>query len=163
VIEWVRERLGPGITLRRASGLVLVPAILVLADVAADRTALKFLLLPPLGALTYLLFVNPLGVDMNIRRVVVAPTATALMAWALASTVGYNAVSVAVATVGTMLILWLLAAPAVVPPLALALLTVLLHDEVRGQVDYVLSVFVFSAVIYCLHRIWLRLPLDRGT
>jgi hypothetical protein len=85
------------------------------------------------------------------------------MAWALASTVGYNAVSVVVATVGTMLILWLLAAPAVVPPLALALLTVLLHDEVRGQVDYVLSVFVFSAVIYCLHRIWLRLPLDRGT
>jgi hypothetical protein len=139
---------------------VLVPLILVLADVAADRTALKFLLLPPLGALTYLLFVNPTGVEMNIRRVVIAPTATALFAWILASTAGYNAVTVAAATVGTMAILWLLQSATMVPPLALALLTVLLYKVVRGQVDYVLSVFIFTAAIYLIHRLWLRLPLD---
>jgi hypothetical protein len=145
---------------RLLTALVLVPAILVLADVAANRTALKFLLLPPLGALTYLVFVNPAHVEMNIRRVVVAPTATATLAWLMATWIGYNALSVAAVTVGTMLILWALRAVAVVPPLALALLTVLLYKDVRGQVDYVLSVFVFTAAIYCLYRLWLRLPID---
>lgn len=150
----------PGLHARRASALVLVPVILVVADVAANRTALKFLLLPPLGALTYLLFVNPAGVEMNLRRVVVAPTLTATFAWGLATGIGYNAVTVAAATVGTMLILWLLRSATIVPPLALALLTILLYKDVRGQVDYVLSVFIFTAAIYLIHRLWLRLPLD---
>ena len=74
--------------LRRVSALLIVPAILVIADVAANQTALKFLLLPPLGALTYLVFVNPGKVQMNVRRVVICPTATALFAWALANTIG---------------------------------------------------------------------------
>lgn len=146
------------LNLRRASALVLVPAILVIADVAANRTALKFLLLPPLGALTYLVFVNPARVEMNIRRIVIAPTATATLAWLMATWVGYNAVSVAAVTIGTMLILWILRAVSIVPPLALALLTVLLYKDVRGQVDYILSVFIFSAALYCIYRIWLHLP-----
>lgn len=149
-----------GLNLRRATALVLVPAILVIADVAANRTALKFLLLPPLGALTYLVFVNPALVEMNVRRIVVAPTATAALAWLLATWVGYNAVSVAAVTIGTMLILWVLRAASIVPPLALALLTVLLYKDVRGQIDYILSVFIFTAALYCIYRIWLRLPLD---
>lgn len=146
---------------RRVTALVLVPVILVIADVAANRTALKFLLLPPLGALTYLLFVNPARVEMNVRRVVVAPTLTAIFAWLLATYVGYNALSVAAVTVGTMLILWLLRAVTIVPPLALALLTILLYKDVRGQVDYVLSVFIFTATIYLIYRLWMRLPLER--
>ena len=147
---------------RAATGIVLVPLILVIADVAANRTALKFLLLPPLGAMTYLVFVNPARMEMNIRRVVVAPKATAALAWILATWVGYNAISVAAVTIGTMLILWILRAVSVVPPLALALLTVLLYRAVRDQVDYILSVFIFSAAVYCLYRIWLRLPLSPG-
>ena len=146
---------------RKVSAFVLVPAVLVVADFAADRTALKFLLLPPLGALTYILFVNPANADMNVRRVIICPTATALLAWTLASTLGYNAVSVALATIGTMAIMWGLEAPSIVPPLALALLTILLHQEVRGRLDYVLSVFIFTVAIYCIHRVWVRLPLDR--
>lgn len=146
---------------RRVTAVVLVPVILVIADVAANRTALKFLLLPPLGALTYLLFVNPARVEMNVRRVVVAPTLTAIFAWLLATYVGYNALSVAAVTVGTMLILWLLRAVTIVPPLALALLTILLYKDVRGQVDYVLSVFIFTAMIYLIYRLWMRLPLER--
>jgi hypothetical protein len=145
---------------RKLSALLLVPTILVIADVAADRTALKFLLLPPFGALTYVLFVNPAGVEMNIRRVVVCPTAVALLAWILANTIGYNAVSVALATIGTMLIMWSLGASSIVPPLALALLTILLHQEVRGRVDYIVSVFLFTVAIYWIYLLWLRLPLD---
>lgn len=148
--------------LRRASALILVPLILIVADIAADRTTLKFLLLPPFGALTYLLFVNPSKVDMNIRRIVICPTATAVLAWILANTVGYNAISVALATTGTMAIMWALGAYLIVPPLALALLTILLHQEVRGHVDYILSVFVFTVAVYCIYLIWLRLPLDGG-
>jgi HPP family len=148
-----------GLNLRKASAFVLVPAVLVIADVAADRTALKFLLLPPLGALTYLVFVNPGNVDMNLRRVVACPTATAVLAWTLANTVGYNAVSVALATIGTMAIMWVLRASLIVPPLALALLTILLHQEVRGRLDYILSVLIFTVAIYGIYQIWLRLPL----
>lgn len=150
------RRVGP----RTISACILVPAILVVADVAADRTALKFLLLPPFGALTYIVFMNPAHVEINIRRVVICPTAVALLAWTLATTVGYNAVSVAVATTGTMAIMWALGAPSIVPPLALALLTILLHGEVRGRFDYVLSVFLFTAAIYGIYVLWLRLPLD---
>jgi CBS-domain-containing membrane protein len=146
---------------RKLSAFFLVPAVLVVADIAADRTTLKFLLLPPLGALTYLLFVNPAGVEMNVRRVVVCPTATALLAWTLANTVGYNAISVAAATVGTMAIMWGLEASMVVPPLALALLTILLHQEVRNRFDYVLSVLIFTVAVYGLYLLWRRLPLDR--
>ena len=142
---------------RTLSAYLLVPLILVLSDVAADRTALKFLLLPPFGALTYLLFVNPAHVEMNVRRVIICPTAVALLAWILASTIGYNAVSVAVATVGTMAIMWVLGAVSIVPPLALALLTILLHDQVRGRLDYILSVFLFTVAIYGLYVLWLRL------
>jgi CBS-domain-containing membrane protein len=149
----------PKLDRRTLLGLLIVPAIMVAADVAADRTALKFLLLPPLGALTYLLFVNPAGVEMNVRRVVICPSATALLAWTLANLVGYNALSVALATTGTMAIMWALGAPTIVPPLALALLTILLHEEVRGRVDFIISVVVFTIVIYCLYRLWLRLPL----
>ncbi len=162
VIEWLGGAMMTGLNLRRATALVLVPMILVIADVAANRTALKFLLLPPLGALTYLVFVNPARVDMNLRRIVVAPTATAALAWLAANWLGYNAVSVATVTVGTMLILWILRSATIVPPLALALLTVLLYKDVRGQVDYILSVFIFTAALYLLYRLWLRLPLDRG-
>ena len=147
--------------LRRTSALLLVPAIMVMADVAADRTALKFLLLPPFGALTYLVFVNPAGVRMNMRRVVVCPTATAALAWVLANALGYNAISVALATAGTVVIMWGLDAAFIVPPLALALLTVLLHQEVRGRPDYILCVFIFTVAIYALYVLWLRLPLDR--
>jgi CBS-domain-containing membrane protein len=146
---------------RTAAGIVLVAAIMVVADLAADRTALKFLLLPPFGALTYLLFVNPANVPMNARRVVVCPTATALLAWTLAGTLGYNALSVALATCGTIAIMWILDAYLIVPPIALALLTILLYQQVRWQVDYVLSVFVFTVAVYALYLLWLRLPLNR--
>lgn len=144
---------------RTLVGLLLVPAIMVVADIAADRTALKFLLLPPLGALTYLVFVNPAGIEMNMRRIVLCPSATAVLAWTLANVIGYNALSVALATGGTMAIMWALGAPSIVPPLALALLTILLHAEVRGRVDYILSVVIFTVALYCLYRLWLRLPL----
>lgn len=147
--------------LRTVSACMLIPAILVTADVAADRTALKFLLLPPFGALTYVVFINPAQLEMNIRRVVICPTAVALLAWTLANTIGYNAVSVAVATIGTMAIMWLLGSASIVPPLALALLTILLHVEVRGKLDYILSVFLFTVCIYAIYLVWLRLPLDR--
>lgn len=145
---------------RLMAALVLVPAILVVADVAADRTALKYLLLPPFGALTYSVFINPGRIQMNVRRIVICPTVTAFYAWVLANTLGYNALSVALATVGTIGLMWALRASLVVPPLALALLTILLQSEVRGRPDYVLSVFVFTVAIYGLYRLWLRLPLD---
>jgi hypothetical protein len=145
---------------RKLSALLIVPLVMVIADVVADRTALKFLLLPPFGALTYVVFVNPGRVDMNVRRVILCPTATGVYAWLLANALGYNAVSVALAVIGTMLIMWLLDTVMIVPPLALALLTVLLHDQVRGQVDYIISVFVFTIFVYGLYLVWLRLPLD---
>jgi hypothetical protein len=97
---------------------------------------------------------------MNVRRVILCPTATGVYAWLLANALGYNAVSVALAVIGTMLIMWLLDTVMIVPPLALALLTVLLHDQVRGQVDYIISVFVFTIFVYGLYLVWLRLPLD---
>lgn len=151
--HYIAGRLDP----RTLVGLLLVPAIMVVADIAADRTALKFLLLPPLGALTYLVFVNPAGVEMNVRRIVLCPSATAVLAWTLANVIGYNALSVALATGGTMAIMWALDAPSIVPPLALALLTILLHAEVRGRVDYIVSVVIFTVALYGLYRVWVRL------
>jgi hypothetical protein len=148
---------------RKLTALVLVPTLLVLADITADRTALKFLLLPPLGALTYLVFVNPAHVEMNFRRIVICPTLTALLAWIIAGTLGYSFVSVALVTIGTMAVMWGLGAASIVPPLALALLTILLHEEVRGQVDYLLSVLIYSCVLYVIYRLWLRLPIDSHT
>lgn len=148
------------VTLRRASAILIVPGVLMAADVAADRTALKFLLLPPLGALTYLLFVNPARVEMNARRVIICPSATAVLAWLIANLLGYNVLSVALVTVGTLAIMWGLDSATIVPPLALALLTVLLHTEVRGQVDYIISVVIFTVFIYCLYQVWKRLLPD---
>jgi hypothetical protein len=87
---------------REITGLVLVPVVLVAADVVATRTAFKFLLLPPFGALTYLVFVNPGNIEINLRRVVICPSATAVLAWVVASTLGYNMVSVAITTVATI-------------------------------------------------------------
>lgn len=147
-------------SLRLATALLIVPAVLVAADIAADRTSLKYLLLPPLGALTYLLFVNPMSVAVTARRVVVCPTATALWAWLLATWLGYNVLSVALATIGTLAIMWGLDAVSIVPPLALALLSILLHNQIRGQIDYVLSVLIFTICIYALYLFWRRLPLD---
>jgi hypothetical protein len=66
---------------------------------------------------------------------------------------------VVLGTAGTICLMWVLDARVIVPPLALALLTILLHSEVRGRPDYVLSVFVFTVAIYALYRLWLRLPL----
>jgi hypothetical protein len=146
---------------RKLSALVIVPLVMVIADVAADRTALKFLLLPPFGALTYVVFVNPGQVNMTVRRVILCPTATGVYAWLLANTLGYNALSVALAVVGTMILMWALDTVMIVPPLALALLTVLLHAQVRGQVDYIISVFVFTIALYCLYLAWLRVPLGQ--
>ena len=47
-----------------------------------------------------------------------------------------------------------------VSALLLALLTILLHQEVRGRVDYIISVFIFTVVMYGLYVMWLRLPLE---
>lgn len=148
---------------RKATGLILVPVLMVLADVAASRTALKFLLLPPFAALTYVVFVNPGGVPMNIRRVIVCPACTALLAWGSAGTLGYNALSVGVVVVGTMLLMWVLDSRMVVPPLALALLTVLLYKQVRGRIDYPISVLAYTIVLYGIFRLWSWLPLERFT
>jgi hypothetical protein len=154
-----RKRLPRAPGWQLGSALVLIPVILVLADLAATSTSFKFLLLPPFGALTYLMFVNPARVEMNVRRIIVCPTATAALAWILATTIGYNALSVALAMAGTMLIMWVLDAYMIVPPLALALLTILLHDQVRGHPDYILSVFIFTVAVYGVYLAWLRLPL----
>lgn len=139
---------------RDIAALVMVPLVLIAADLAANGTALKFLLLPPFGALTYLVFVNPANVGLNARRIIVAPTGAALIAWIIANTLGYNAVSVAVATIGTMVLMFALDARMIVPPMALALLTLLLHNEVRGRIGYIVSVLIFTVVIYALYRLW---------
>ncbi len=142
---------------REITALVLVPAVLIAADIVATRTALKFLLLPPFGALTYLVFVNPGNIQINLRRVVICPTATALLAWVVANTLGYNTISVAVSTIGTMGLMFVLDSRMVVPPLALELLTLLLHNQVKGQFGYIISVAVFTAAIYILYLAWVRL------
>lgn len=139
------------------TALVLVPLVLVGADLAATRTALKFLLLPPFGALTYLVFVNPGNIDLNVRRVVICPSLTAILAWAVANTLGYNAFSVAFTTIATMGLMFLLDSRMIVPPLALELLTLLLHREVKGQIGYIISIVVFTVAIYLVYRIWSRL------
>lgn len=142
---------------REITALILVPMVLVIADIIATRTALKFLLLPPFGALTYLVFVNPGNIELNIRRVIICPSATALLAWAVANTLGYNTVSVALTTIATMGLMFVLDSRMVVPPLALELLTLLLHDQIKGQFGYIISVVVFTAAIYLLYRLWARL------
>ena len=139
------------------AGILLVTVILVVADVAATFSALKFLLLPPFGALAYLVFVNPAQVLITVRRVVFCPIAAALLAWGLASTIEYNIVSIAAATLGTIALMWLLDAAMVVPPVALELLTLLLHRQVRGDPIYPASVCVFTVGIYLLYQIWDRL------
>ncbi len=139
---------------REVTALVLVPLVLVAADVVATQTALKFLLLPPFGALTYLVFVNPGNIEINIRRVVICPSATAILAWAVANALGYNMVSVALTTIATMGLMFVLDSRMVVPPLALELLTLLLHNQVKGQFGYIISVVVFTAAIYLLYRGW---------
>lgn len=139
-------------------GMALVVGILVLADIASTQTPLKFLLLPPFGALSYLVFVNPGNVHFNFRRIVLCPVLTAVLAWTLASTIGYNPLSIGLGTGGTMLIMWVLDAGMIVPPLALELLTLLLHDQIRGRFDYLASVFAFTALMYGLHVLWSRIP-----
>lgn len=131
--------------------------VLVAADIVATQTALKFLLLPPFGALTYLVFVNPGSIELNVRRVIICPSATAILAWAVANTLGYNTFSVALTTIATMGLMFILDSRMVVPPLALELLTLLLHNQVKGQAGYIISVVVFTTVIYLLYRVWARL------
>jgi hypothetical protein len=136
---------------------------LVVADVAASYTALKFLLLPPFGALAYLVFVNPAAVPLNVRRIVLCPTLTALLAWTLAATLGYSVLSIVVGTGGTIAIMWLLNAQTIVPALALELLSLLLHDQIRHRPGYVVSVFVFTVALYALYRLWLHLPAESAS
>lgn len=106
---------------RRVSAFLIVPLVLVVADMASNRTSFKFLLLPPFAALTYVVFVNPAKVEPNALRVIATPTLTG----------------------------------------ALALLTLLLHTQVRGQIGYVISVFLFTPGAYAIYRAWLLLPLER--
>ncbi|MGH2447826.1 MAG: HPP family protein [Chloroflexota bacterium] len=147
------------LTVRQLSAIVLVPAILVVADVLSGRT-LKFLLLPPFGALTYLVFINPVAVELNVRRIIVAPSVSGLYAWLIAQYLGYQPLSIFLATAGTMVILWLTKSTMIVPPLALELLTLLLHQEVHNRFGYVVSVVVFTIGVYLIYLAWRRLPLD---
>lgn len=151
----------PPVTIRVALSFLIVPALLVLADVGASRTSLKYLLLPPFGALAYLVFINPARVRLGWRQIILAPTLTAVWAWLIAGALGYNAPAVAVAVIGTMAIMWSTGSRMVVPPMALALLTLLLHNDVRWRIGYLISVLVFTVVMYAVYRLWLRLPLDR--
>lgn len=43
--------------------------------------------------------------------------------------------------------------------MALALLTLLLHQQVRWHVDCPISVGVFTVVLYGIYVVWRRLPL----
>lgn len=141
---------------REITALILVPLVLVAADVASNRTSLKFLLLPPFGALTYLVFINPGQVEINIRRIIICPSLVAGLAWVVANTLGYDVYSVGLTTLATMGIMILLDSTMIVPPLALELLTLLLHNQVKGQYGYIISVVVFTIVIYVLYRVWAR-------
>lgn len=145
--------------LRTLLGALLVVAILTVADVAATRTTLKFLLLPPFGALTYLVFLNPARLELGVRHIILSPTLTAVWAWLLASIVGDTVISVAAAAAGTMAIMWITRTHLVVPPMALALLTLLLYRDVRWQVDYLISVLIFTIGVYILYRLWIVLPI----
>ncbi|HZU13289.1 MAG TPA: HPP family protein [Chloroflexota bacterium] len=151
----------PPITWRLVCALVLVPLILVASDFAATRSSLKYLLLPPFGALTYLVFVNPARAPLGFRNIVLAMSLTGLWSWFIASEFGYRPLTVGSAVLGTMAIMWLTGSRRVVPPMALCLLTLLLHDEIRWQVDYLLSVVIFTLLLWLLSVVWRRLPLDR--
>lgn len=128
-----------------------VPLVLVLADVAANRTTLKFLLLPPFGALTYMVIVNPSRVDLNLRRLILAPTAATVIAWVVGNALGYTPIAIGAATLGTLLVMWVLDAVTMAPCLALALLTLLLHREVGWNVGYPIAVFLFTLILYILN------------
>lgn len=151
----------PPVTWRLLLALVLVPAILVASDLAATRSALQFLLLPPFGALAYLVFIHPEGAALSFRHIVLAMCLTALWSWLIASAFGYHALTVGVAATGTIVIMWVSGARRVVPPMALCLLTLLLHSEIRWQVDYLLSVLVFTLLLWLFSLLWVMLPLDR--
>jgi hypothetical protein len=155
------KRLLPSVTVGLAASFVLVPVLLMAADLAATRTALKYLLLPPFGALAYLVFINPTRIELDARHVILAPTLTAVWSWMVAGVLGYNLPAVGLVVLGTMVIMWGTGSRMVVPPMALALLTLLLHGAVRWQIAYPLSVFVFTLAMYAIYRLWLRLPLDR--
>lgn len=152
------ESLSRIVTARTLHLAIAVPIILALADVAANRTALKFLLLPPFGALAYTVLVNPARLDLNLRRLVLAPTAATVIAWILGNELGYTPVSVAVATGATTLVMWLFGALTIVPCLALELLALLLHRQVGWNVGYPLAVFLFTVILFGMHLILRHRP-----
>lgn len=132
------------------SALVVVPLLIAFVTIAGARTPLRFLLFPPLAALAYGILTNPDQPSANLRGIVVAPTLTAIVVLPISAYMGADAPAYAVAVLVTIVIMRLVGST-LVPPLALAVLIVLLR--VRDPV-FAVSVFVATLLLYAIFMLW---------
>ena len=138
------------------SALVIVPLLIGFVTVAEARTPFRFLLFPPLAALAYGILTNPDQPSANLRGIVVAPTLTAIAVLPVSALMGADAPAYGVAVLVTIIILRLVDST-LVPPLALAVLIVLLrvHDPI-----FAVSVFAATLLLYIIFVLWKRLLLE---
>lgn len=139
------------------SALVLVPLLVGFVTVAEVHTPFRFLLFPPLAALAYGVFTNPDHASANPRGIVVAPTLTAVFVLPVSAFMGAGAPAYGVAVLVTIVILRLVGST-LVPPLALAVLIVLLR--VRDPI-FAVSVFIATLLLFIIFLLWKRLMLER--
>lgn len=139
------------------SALVAVPLLVGLVAVLELHTPFRFLLFPPLAALAYAIFTNPDHPSATVVGIVVAPTLTALLVMPIGAVLGTSAPAFGLAALVTIVLLRL-ARTTLVPPLALAVLIVLLRIH---QLMFAVSVLAATLLLYAIFALWKRLLLDR--
>jgi RsiW-degrading membrane proteinase PrsW (M82 family) len=139
-----------------ASVIVILPSMLVVLQVLATRTDLKFLLFPPLAALGYRMFRQPYSNATYWRSVVAAPALGSALGFALSSAGGLTAWTTAVAALGGIAIIEGLRAEAP-PTLAIILLALFVHVTWRFPVSVLASTvclsLIFRAWRWCVERL----------
>lgn len=139
------------------SALVAVPVLVGLVAVLELHSPFRFLLFPPLAALAYAIFTNPDHPSATLIGIVVAPTLTALLVLPISAALGASAPAFGLAVLVTIVLLRLTRIT-LVPPLALAVLIVLLHIH---QLMFAVSVLAATLLLFAIFVLWKRLLLDR--
>jgi hypothetical protein len=132
-----------------------VPALLALLSaiqLATNRYATDYLLLPPFAVIIYVIFSGPRSVCSRFRSVVVLPVLAAIVGELCWRYLGLTPAGVAIATLAVLTVQALIRAQ-MPPALALAVLAMLL--KAQGYA-YVVGVLEGTAIVFVIFQAWCR-------
>jgi hypothetical protein len=137
----------------RLAAVPLILALLSAIQLMIHVPATKFLVLPPLAVIVYVLFTDPNGKPARFRSIVVLPCLGAIVGEFCSHFLGLTPAGISVAMLIVLLLQQALQA-AMPPALALSLLAMLLHVD---GVTYPLGVFLATIAIFVIFMLWRQL------